>query len=64
MGGADCTKAIELDPNSAEAYDCASNAHYAKHELDRAIETAAKAIGLSPRYAGAYLDWGGPRGKA
>ena len=54
----DCTKAIELDPNSAYAYYYRALAYYRKEDYDRAISDYTKAIELDPNNASAYHDRG------
>ena len=48
------TKAIELNPNSAQAYYKRAYAHYAKNDYDRAITDYTKVIELNPNSAQAY----------
>ena len=47
-------KAIELDPNDADAYNNRGVAYYNLEEYERAIEDYDKAIALDPNYAKAY----------
>ncbi len=49
-----CTKAIELDPKYAFAYNNRGVAYAHKKEDDRAIEDYTKAIDLDPKFAIAY----------
>ena len=51
---AEYSKAIELDPNLAEAYGNRGNAWRALGEVQRAIADYAEAILLNPQDAGAY----------
>ena len=44
-------KAIELDPNDADAYNNRGLAYYYLEEYERAIEDYNKAIELNPNYA-------------
>lgn len=52
------TKAIQLDPNYAIAYNRRGNAYYKKGQYDKAIEENNEAIELEPNYAVAYNDRG------
>jgi superkiller protein 3 len=47
-------KAIQLDPNYANAYSNLGSALYDKGQLEEAIEAYRKAIQLDPNYADAY----------
>ena len=51
-------KAIELNPNFAEAYNNRGNAYSDKDELNRAIQDFDKAIDLKPDIAEAYYNLG------
>jgi superkiller protein 3 len=51
-------KAIELDPNSANAYGNLGNALHDQKKLDEAIAAYRKAIELDPRFAEAYINLG------
>ena len=48
------TRAIEINPNYAPAYNIRGNARYSVKKYYKAIEDYAKAIGLDPNYAPAY----------
>ncbi len=52
------TKAIELNPNDAEAYNNCGAAYYDKGEFNKAIEDYNKAIELNPNFAEAYNNRG------
>lgn len=52
---ADLTKAIELDPNFADAYSNRGRARFATGDYPRAIADCTKAIELDPKLAGAYV---------
>ncbi len=52
------TKAIELNPNLAAAYNNRGIAYGKRGELDRAIEDCTKAIQLNPNLAEAYSNRG------
>lgn len=54
----DYSKAIELRPDCAEAYNNRGVAYVGKGEYDKAAEDYAKAIQLSPKYARAYYNRG------
>jgi tetratricopeptide (TPR) repeat protein len=54
----DYNKAIELDPNYADAYYNRGLAHYDLKEYERAIEDYNKAIELDPNYVNAYYNRG------
>ncbi len=53
---AEYSKAIELDPNFAEAYSNRGNAYRALGEIQRAIADYAEAILLNPQDAGTYAS--------
>ena len=55
---ADHTKAIELDPDDATAYNNRGVAYSTKKEYDRAIEDFNKAIELNPNDVDAYHNRG------
>jgi len=55
---ADFTKAIEVRPDYAEAYNLRGLAKQAKGNLDGAVEDFTKAIEINPDYAGAYDNRG------
>ncbi len=54
----ECTEAIELAPDFAEAYRNRGLAYVQKGELDQAIADFDKAIELNPELAKAYNDRG------
>jgi len=54
----DYTKAIELDPNLAEAYVSRGIVHARKSNLDKAISDYTKAIEINREYAYAYVSRG------
>jgi tetratricopeptide (TPR) repeat protein len=54
----DYSKAIELNPQYADAYSNRGNAYYDKRNYDQAIEDYSKAIELNPQYAIAYYNRG------
>jgi tetratricopeptide (TPR) repeat protein len=56
----DCNKAIELDPECAEAYNSRGIAYVKKDNIDQAIADYNKAIALVPEYAEAYNNRGAP----
>jgi Flp pilus assembly protein TadD len=58
---ADYTKAIEIDPRSAHAYNSRGNLRDAKGDHDGAIADFTKAIEIDPRDADAYNNRGGAR---
>ena len=55
---ADYSKAIEISPGYAEAYNNRGVAYHNKRQYDEAIADYSKAIEISPRYAGAYRNRG------
>jgi len=55
---AEFTKAIELDPNYADAYGRRGAAYSNKKDDDRAIADFTKAIELNPKFDLAYLNRG------
>ena len=58
QGIADCTVAIELDPQNAWAYVRRGNAHHENGDFDEAIADYTAAIRLDPNNAGNYCDRG------
>lgn len=52
------TKAIELDPEDAEAYSNRGNAYCEKGEVDKAIADYTKAIDLKPKVVESYYARG------
>ena len=52
------TKAIQLDPKMALAYNARGYAHYRLREYSAAIADYDEAIQLDPKYANAYLNRG------
>ena len=50
----DLTKAIDLDPNYAEAYAIRGGIYNIQGDYDRAIQDSTKTIDLNPDYAEAY----------
>lgn len=50
------TKAIQADPNSAEAYYFRAGAYYQKNNLDQAISDYTKAIEIDPGFGSAYYN--------
>ena len=55
---AEYTKAIELDPENAVAYNGRGDVYYDKGELALAIADYTQAIKLDPQYAVAYYNRG------
>jgi tetratricopeptide (TPR) repeat protein len=55
---ADCTKAIEQNPDHALTYDIRGNAYHTKGEYNLAMADFTKAIELEPDYAIAYRNRG------
>ena len=53
---ADCTKAIEVDPNYHNAYDNRGVSYHKKEMYGKAIEDYSKAIELNPSYANSYYN--------
>ncbi|MBI5187448.1 MAG: tetratricopeptide repeat protein [Nitrospinae bacterium] len=53
-----CTRAIELDPKDASAYNNRGNAYSDLKRYDEAIRDYGKAIELDPKYASAYNNRG------
>ena len=56
------SRAIELNPNNAAAYNNRGNAHREKSEIDKAIADCNKAIELNPQLAEAYNNRGAAYG--
>ena len=54
----DFNKAIELNPELADAYTNRGLTYKNKVEFDKAVEDCNKAIGLDPRFAEAYNNLG------
>jgi tetratricopeptide (TPR) repeat protein len=52
----DCNKAIQLDPQFAEAYFSRGTAHLRKRDFDSAIADYGQAIQIDPKDARAYLN--------
>lgn len=52
------TKALELNPDNAEAYALRGQVHLQKGDYDRAITDCTKAIDLNPNDTNAYWDRG------
>jgi tetratricopeptide (TPR) repeat protein len=52
------SKAIEINPKDAKAYNNRGIAYYNKGEYDRAISDYTKAIEINPGYAMAYINRG------
>ena len=50
----ECSKAIELDPNNAEAYEIRGITYYNIENINTAIEDLNKAIYLNPLSSRAY----------
>ena len=57
------TKAIELTPRDAEAYNNRGVAYYDKGEFNKAIKDFNKAIELNPKYAEVYSNRGSAYGE-
>jgi tetratricopeptide (TPR) repeat protein len=55
---ADCTRALELNPQYAEAYNNRGTAWFYKGDYDRAIADCTRALELNPQYAEAYNNRG------
>ena len=55
---ADYTKAIDLDPKLAMAYNNRGNAYFGLQQYDKAITDCTKAIDLDPKLAMAYYNRG------
>ena len=54
----DCSQAIQLNPNGADAFSNRGGAYRAKGQYDRAIEDYSEAIRLDPNYANAFNNRG------
>ncbi|MDD3552941.1 MAG: tetratricopeptide repeat protein [Deltaproteobacteria bacterium] len=54
----DCSKAIQLNPNDADAYNNRGDAYAHKGQYDRTIKDCDKAIQLNPNLAAAYYNRG------
>jgi tetratricopeptide (TPR) repeat protein len=54
----DYSKAIEINPNFAEAYGNRGNLYYYQQKYDLALSDYSKAIEINPNYANAYLNRG------
>ena len=54
----DYTRAIELDPNSVNAYNYRGIAYYRMHDYPRAVKDFTEAVRIDPRYAIAYNNRG------
>jgi tetratricopeptide (TPR) repeat protein len=54
----ECSKAIEINPRYAKAYNNRGIAYYYKGQYDRAIQDYSKAIEINPMYAEAYMNQG------
>ena len=54
----DCSQAIQLNPNGADAFSNRGGAYRAKGQYDRAIEDYNQAIQLNPNYADAFYNRG------
>ena len=50
----DYTKAIQINPKNAKAYNSRGTVYYSKGLYDKAIEDYTKAIQINPQYAEAY----------
>jgi tetratricopeptide (TPR) repeat protein len=55
---ADCNRAIELNPEFAEAYSRRGTAYIGQSDYDQALEDFTQAIQLSPEYAAAHFNRG------
>ena len=51
-------KALEIDPNHAEAHDTLGRALFQKGQLDEAIKQYQMALKINPSFAEAYTDLG------
>lgn len=58
---ADYNKAIEINPNHADAYNNRGNTRYKLGDQQRAIAEHNKAIEINPNYADAYYNRGAAR---
>ena len=54
----DCSQAIQLNPNGADAFSNRGGAYRAKGQYDRAIEDLNQAIRLNPNLADAFYNRG------
>ena len=52
----DYNKAIEINPNYAEAYNNRGNIYAQQEEFTKAISNFSKAVKLKPSYAAAYKN--------
>ena len=50
------TEAIKLDPEDPGSFNGLGNVHYARDEMDKAIEYYKRAISLAPNYTAAFND--------
>ena len=50
--------ALEVDPNSASAYNGLGNVYYAQHAFDKMIDSCKQAVRLNRGYVAAYKDLG------
>ena len=55
---ADYDAALDLDPNSVQAYNCRGALHANKGYLNRALEDFGKAMGVDPQFLVSYLNHG------
>lgn len=49
---------LKKDPNDASAIDLLGNLHFAKGDINLALESYKRAISIDPKYAHAYFDRG------
>jgi TPR repeat/Tetratricopeptide repeat len=59
----DYNKALDINPQDAEAYYNRGNAKYNQGDLETAIEDYNKAIDINPKYANAYNNRGDAKSK-